>query len=377
MHIGLLSDKYPPDQGGLAVSAHRLARGLIAAGHRVNACIVSYSLAPGRVKQVFVDDVPVTLVGRHERAEDTLADWFAAVRDLHQRDPFSLLHGYYAVQAGFITAYAGRYLDRPSVVSVRGNDLDRAIFKPSSAAHILWALSHASAVTAVSHDLARSARAFAPAQMVDVIHNSVDPALFAPADPDPDLMQQINPDGLPLVGFVGEARIKKGIGVLLPAFAQVAAQLPARLLLIGGVRKDAKDLFKVFQRQHPNLPITEIPYTALPALPAFYNLLDVLVLPSLRDGLPNALLEGMACECAVIGTRVGGLPDVLSDGATGLLIPPGDAAALTTVLLGLLRDPDRRRALGQAARQHVSGHFTLEREVGANLALYQRLINSA
>lgn len=374
MRICLISDKYPPDRGGLAISAQRLARGLLRAGHQVHVCITSSANPPGSLRTNADDDIMITQVGAHESSEDTLADWLSAVHHLHEREPFDLLHGYYAVQAGFIAAYAGRLLGVPSVVSVRGNDLDRMIFKPEKASHILWALANASAVTAVTSDLAQAARALAPGQTVQVIFNSVDADLFAPAQPDPALLAEWSPDGLPLIGFVGEARLKKGLGVLLPACAQAAAQQPARLLLIGGVRKDAKDLLRVFRHQFPAFPVTEIPYADLSALPALYNTLDLLVLPSLRDGMPNALLEGMACGRAVVASRVGGMTDVVTHGENGWLVPPGDGSALADALVHSLSQPAVRAAWGAHARAHMLAQFQPEREIAANLALYARLL---
>ena len=116
-----------------------------------------------------------------------------------------------------------------------------------------------------------------------------------------------------------------------------------------------------------------VPHTPHEHLPACYNLLDVLALPSLHDGLPNALLEGMACARPVVASAVGGILDVVADGQDGLLVPPGDVAALTDALLHLLRAPDERVRLGAAARQTVASRFGLEREVAQNLELYGRL----
>jgi glycosyltransferase involved in cell wall biosynthesis len=214
---------------------------------------------------------------------------------------------------------------------------------------------------------------------VQIIANGVDVTLFAPAPRDDTLATRWELGAGPLVGFVGEARLKKGLAILLPAFARVAADFTPqpRLVLIGGVRSDAADILRVFQAQSPGVPISIIPYTAHTDLPALYNLLDVLVLPSLRDGLPNALLEGLACGRAVVASRVGGIPDVARSGENSLLVPPGEADALTEAILTLLRRPELRGELGRAARETVSRHFTPARELAANLELYARLTSQA
>jgi glycosyltransferase involved in cell wall biosynthesis len=317
-------------------------------------------------------------LGAHRRREDTQADWFDLVARLQRQIGFDLLHGYYLAGAGFVTVYAGRYLNLPTIVSARGNDLDRAVFNPGQAGAIVWTLTAASAVTTVSNDLARKAHALAPTCQPQVIFNGVDAAHFTPAPPDPALRARYGLSG-PVIGFVGEARLKKGLTLLLPALAQITAQFQKSgrpvpsLLLIGGIRRDDADILRVFQAKQPGLAVQVIPYTDHAQLPALYNLLDVLALPSLRDGLPNALLEGMACQRAVIAANVGGIPDVIRPGENGLLIPPGEIAHLAEAISTLLANPEERANLGQAARQTILDDFTPARELEANLALYHQL----
>jgi glycosyltransferase involved in cell wall biosynthesis len=177
-----------------------------------------------------------------------------------------------------------------------------------------------------------------------------------------------------VLGFVGEARVKKGLAVLLHAFAQIAPQTGARLLLVGGVREKDRPLLDLFLRQHPDLAVCVVPYQTQSHLPDYYHLLDVAVFPSLRDGLPNALLEAMACGCAAVSASVGGIPDVVTDGLNGWLVPPRQEMALVERLRAALADPAGRERIGAAARQTVLDRFTPERELAANLSLYRRLL---
>ena len=366
MNICLIPEKYPPDPGGLAVSARRLARGLAERGNRVHVCLASQALTARQTEHTTDGSVAVHRVGASRRSDDTLADWFDAIVALQRACAFDLLHGYYLARAGYVCVCAARYLGLPSVISARGNDLERTVFDPSRGGAILWALANADAVTAVSTDLVRRAAALSGGRTVQLIPNGVDATLFAPAQP------QALAD-MPTIGFVGEARLKKGLGALLLAFERLAAVQPVQLLLVGGVRDDDADMVHVFRRQHPDLPLHVAPYTPHDRLPATYNRLDVLALPSLRDGLPNALLEGMACARPVVASAVGGILDVITDGQNGLLAPPGDVGALTGALVNLLRAPEERRRLGEAARQTVRTRFTPEREVAQNLEVYGRL----
>lgn len=367
MRICLLSDQFPPQPGGLAVSAHRLASGLNA-----TVCIVSENVVNRQAAR------DVHHVRRDEREDDTLAAWFDAVCHLHTQQPFDAIHAHYAVNAGFVGTYAARTLGIPAVVSVRGNDLDRSLFHPAKRSGILWALQHASAVATVTTEHQHKVQALAPKQRVTTIFNAVDAERFHPGVENVQLQADLNPDGAPLIGFVGEARIKKGIEPLLHALARVTQAIPhARLLLIGGVRRDAKAIFKAFTAAHPDVPVWEIRYLPHDLMPAVYHLLDVVVMPSLHDGMPNAILEAMACGRAVIGTRVGGMPDVIRDGVDGLLIPPGDVVKLANAIINLLNHPQHRDQLGTAARDRVLREFTPERELAAYRALYTALISSS
>ena len=371
MHIALLSDKFPPDPGGLAVSAARLARLLAGAGHRVRV------FAPGAQPSDATagNGVIIHRIAPRKRTDETLADWFDAVIAAHRTDPFDVLHAYFVATAGYVAAFAGRYLGVPSVVSARGNDVDRAAFDPARAAHLLYALNHASAVTTNANDLARKAEALAPGLSVVRIPNGVDTGHFTPAARDAALARALGLDGLPVIGFVGEARAKKGLAHLLLAFRAVAARRPAALLLVGGARDgDDRDLLKVFQKQNPSLAVRVVPYMSVDALPAHYNLIDVLALPSLHDGLPNALLEGMACGRAVVAAAVGGIPDAVADGENGRLVPPGDVDALAAALDALLDTAADRARLGVAARATVIQRYAPARELEANLRVYARVL---
>jgi len=378
MNLLILTDKYPPDAGGLAVSTRRLARGLTQVGHTVCVSAPATSIAPGNVATSDDGNVSVFRVGAHRRADDTLADWFDHVIALHAALHFDIIHAMYITQPAFVAVAAARYLGLPSVISARGNDLDRTVFDPGKFSQIVWALQNASAVTAATNDLVRKARAFAPGIEPHWIPNGVDAALFSPGPRDEALASSLNPDAAPVVAFVGEARLKKGLTILLPAFAQLrstnAWKHPPTLLLVGGVRKDDEPILQVFQRQNPTLNIRVVPNMAHEELPAYYRLADVLVIPSLRDGTPNSLLEGMACERAVVASNVGGIPDVLCHGENGLLVPSGDVNALADALLELLTDPSRRAQLGHSARVTVEADFTPAREIERNLEIYQQVM---
>ncbi len=374
MEIGLLSEKYTPDIGGLAISAGRLAGSLASAGHTVRVFAPTESLSPSEERTQRSGRVSVTRFGVHKRTDDTLVDWFELIVREHQRRAFDVLHAYFLTQAGWVAAYAGKYLNIPSVVSLRGNDIERAMFDPGRFSHALYALQNAGAVTANTHTLARKGQALFERE-IDVIPNGIDARHFLPRPRNERLARALGMEvGLPVLGFVGELREKKGLGVLFSGYTQLCAERPSILLLVGEVRPGTdRHNFAALQRSISNSQIVVTGYVPHRDLPEYYALMDVFLHPSLRDGMPNALLEAMACEKAVIATAVGGIKEVVDDGKNGLLVDARDAEALARATLTLLASEEQRKALGQNARRTVLSRFTPQAELEGNLAVYRRL----
>jgi len=373
--VCFLSDTYPPDVGGLAISTERNARLLVQAGHAVHVCVPSASLPPGEVQKTVENGVEVHRLGRQKKMHDTLTDWFELVTGLGRELSFDLLHGFFAAYAGYLAVYAARYLGVWSVVSVRGNDLDRLVFDPARAPFILYALEHADAVTAVTRDLQRKVLALVNRQGVVHVPNSVDAELFHPSTPHAALRNELGLDQEGYVlGFVGEARAKKGLALLLKAFAKVATKVDAHLLLIGGLRPKDEEVYQLFRRRKPQLSLHLVPYVPQSQLVNYYNLMDLVLMPSLRDGLPNVLLEAMACKRTVVASDVGGISDVIEDGQNGFLVPPRDKQALVDRTLSALADAHQRRMLGQAARETILRDYTPQHEFNSNLRIYQQLL---
>jgi glycosyltransferase involved in cell wall biosynthesis len=208
-----------------------------------------------------------------------------------------------------------------------------------------------------------------PDHRLEVIHKGHDPAWYAEAT-------AVSRDdlGLPgdavVAGFVGNMRPVKGVRYLVEAMHRIPSDHPLRLLLVGDVR----DQRLLRQAAHPSVRdrIRLLGFRRDAA--SLYPAMDLSVMPSVdREGLPRAILESMAQGVPCIGTEVGGIPELIENGVSGLLVPPRDPEALAEALLCLADDPSLRFRMGDAARARVQGPFHLHHTIDKTRDLYLRL----
>ncbi len=206
---------------------------------------------------------------------------------------------------------------------------------------------------------------FNPTDM-QLIPNGVDITRFNPAHVDTSI------DGREQVAVcVSKLRYEKGIDVLLQAWCLVHQQAPqARLIIVGdgGLRFQLECLAK-------SLGIANsVEFTGLQSdIPPQLHRGSLAVLPSRWEGMPNALLEAMACGLPCVATRVSGSEDIIQHGVNGLLVESEDYRDMSLALLTLLRDPLLAQKYGQAARKTVERHYSLEQVMDRYVELYQRI----
>lgn len=248
----------------------------------------------------------------------------------------------------------------PQVVSLHGSDVSVAERGGLAGALARAAFGRAGSVTACSGDLARRALALgSPQARTRTVPYGVDTDVFAPNRADASLRAAWGvPDGATLVVALGRLVEKKGFAHLLDAAARTSGVFVA---LVG-----EGDLRGELQSQ---IDAKRVPARLVGALPrektaAALATADIVAVPSVVDrsgnvdGLPNALLEALACGRAVVASRVAGIPDVIEDGATAILTPPGDVDALAQALARLRDDKMTRARLGEAARQLATSRLT-------------------
>lgn len=220
-----------------------------------------------------------------------------------------VLVGYYGTQGGFVAAAAGALLGLPSVIALRGNDVDRDTFLGDRHALLRFAVERATVVTTVSREMARKVAAWFGVE-ARFVPNGVDRTLFFPDPGGAAAFRAAHGlDEAPIVGIFGELKPKRGLDRLVHWRAALAGY---RVLIMGRIR-DAV-------RAHVPPGALCLPYTADPAaLRAAYSACTLILQPSWHDGMPNVVLEGMACGVPALASPVGGLPDVIEPGRNGLL----------------------------------------------------------
>ena len=184
------------------------------------------------------------------------------------------------------------------------------------------------------------------------------------------------PQNVPVIGFSGRLTRDKGLPELCKAFDRMLCAEPSiRLLLVGwfDVAEDALDPgFRTRILSHPNIYCTGfVPDTA-----PYYRAMDLFVLPTWREGFPNVVLEAAATGLPVVTTESTGARDSVLPEITGLLIPPGYPDAICEAVMKLIRDPQRRQRMGQAARAWILEHYVESRVVGMTVDYYKSLLDA-
>lgn len=209
-----------------------------------------------------------------------------------------------------------------------------------------------------------------PSGHVVVAHNGVR-AGEVRAQASGDLPQSLTGAG-PLVACVARLEPVKGVDVFVRAAALVARSHPdARLAVIGdGSQRAALEALAGESGVAERLVFAGNLSPVAPAIAAA----DVLVVPSRSEGLPMVVLEAMALGKPVVASEVGGIPEAVEDGVTGLLVPPDDPAALADAIGELLDDPARADVMGAAGSARVIDHFSLDDQLARYLAVFRSLV---
>jgi N-acetyl-alpha-D-glucosaminyl L-malate synthase BshA len=298
------------------------------------------------------------------------------IREVAEQYRLDLVHVHYAIPhaaSAFLAKEMLKPRRLPTMTTLHGTDITLVGIMPSYYEITRFSIDKSDAVTAVSEFLRReTVREFRTERPIEVIHNFVDTELFQPKA-SCAARDRLSPNGEKVLMHISNFRKVKNLPVLLKVFQEVQQHVPARLALVGdgpereSTERQAEDMGIIDRVDF--LGDQEFVAELLPAA-------DVFVLPSQHESFGLAALEAMACGVPVVGSRIGGLPEVIIHEETGYLCDPNDVPCMSAIVLGLLRNEDLRLKIGRAARARAEQEFNRDKVVARYVDAYRRLVSS-
>ena len=293
----------------------------------------------------------------------------ASIRELAARTNADLIHAH-GYKADLYSYFALRQSAIPLVSTCHtwyDNDLAVSLYGMADR----FVLRSYAAVVAVSEEVRqRLLKAGVGTEKIHLVRNGIDLRPFDNASP--SLRNISSQAGSPIVGLVGRLATEKGVDIFLRAAARVLVELPSTKFVVVGDGPDREQLELLIDE----LQIRENVYMLgrRDDMPSVYASLDIMVSASRREGLPIAILEGMASSLPIIATAVGAVPTIVLNGSTGVLIPAEDVETLASEIVKLLSNPAQRQRLGAAAKKLIEVEFSAQRMTADYLHVYEHAI---
>jgi len=376
MKLLFLAERFFPDLGGVSHSATRLVHSFLKLNMEVDVIVWSRFLPPGEILKDLPENSQKNLniyrVGLYKNWDLTMINTLNLLESLKQDSHYNLIWGHYLFPAGFLAVWFGKLNNIKTVISARGNDVDRGIFPPGDFARLQWTLQQADLITSVSEDLAKKINLVSLRNDILVIKNAVNTEIFKPSLSEVEKLSLKQKFGIEndaiILGFSGELREKKGQTFLLQMFSKVREKYQnVCLLIIGEVRNTQEAILQNYEVQFPedyqriiitgNLEESQ-------KVAHYLQLCDLFLLPSIWEGLPNSLLEAMACECCCLASDAGGIPEVINHGLNGFIIPRQQLNFLADAVLEFIDlEQEIKYQISQEARKTILKDFSLETEL--------------
>jgi N-acetyl-alpha-D-glucosaminyl L-malate synthase BshA len=370
-----------PTYGGSGVVATELGIELANRGHDIH--FISYAQPfrlSGREERIHFHEVPVSNYPLFEFPPYSLA-LATRMSEVAEYYDLDLLHVHYAIPHSVSAMLARQMLARsgrrlPFVTTLHGTDItlvgaDRAYLPITR-----YAIDESNGVTAISDYLRRmTVETFATTRPIEVISNFVNCDIYV-RDPEASetVRAQYAEPGEAVLVHLSNFRPVKRIQDVIRIFAGVAREIPAKLLMVGDgpERSSAEWLaksLKISDRVHFLGKYDQVNHL-LPAA-------DLMLMPSEMESFGLAALEAMACEVPTIGTDVGGVPELIQNGVTGLLFPVGDVDSMAEAAVGLLKDRARLKEMARAGRQQAQRTYCASRVIPKYEEFYESILRNS
>ena len=305
---------------------------------------------------------------------------------LHRKHRFDLIHTFWLLPNGFIGAVVSKFCKVPLMIALRGSDIFISKQNPIFRALARWTLKQASMVTSVTPTFFPDLEDFGvPQEKRRLVPNGSHPSLF-PMPPSSQLNalhQQLSiPEGDAVVFALGRIVLKKGFDILIQALPLVKEQYPNVTLIIGGDGTDLSRLKMMAKELNASDSVRFTGTINRSEVPAYFHLCDIFTLPAVFDpegnvdGCPNVILEAMACGKPVVASGISGIPVVVRDGETGILVEEKNISQLADALVRLLTDKPKREQLGCAGQQRILNELTWDQVIKQIKGVYQHSVKN-
>jgi glycosyltransferase involved in cell wall biosynthesis len=351
--------------GGQEIRILTEAQGMIARGHQVALLTpASADIYPAAQRRK-IPVVPLPMEKKRPRALLAMRKWLAA-----HRAQFEVINTHSSTDSWLVALARATLAGVPPVVRTRHvstrvhNDRATRWLYQSASAHIV------TAGEALRRQLVRE-NGFA-AERITSVPTGIDLARFRPMER-ADARRKLGLDSRPALGILATLRDWKGHDYLLDAWQRLAPRFPDwQLVVIGDGPQRARLEGRV---AHEGLAASVRFVGNQDDVPLWLASLELFTLPSFGDeGVPQGIMQAMACGLAVVATSVGAIEEAVQRDRTGLIVPPRDAAALADALGLLMADPARRAAMGEAGRQYALAHFGIDGMLDKMEAVFTRVI---
>jgi glycosyltransferase involved in cell wall biosynthesis len=359
-----------------------LAKGLLRAGHEVRVLAVDRGpgaeLLEGCERHERIEEVETFFYPKHWfKWQGFGLGWERILARACEHRP-DVVHAYQVVTAGYLGVACARHLGVPAVVSCRGNDITKGVVQQPEL--VKWVLDQADAVTTVASSLIGYAGLVTDVSKVVPVWNSIEGSFAQELPPRVDLRRRLGiAEHVPLLGANASFRWKKGTDYLAALLEQLvsAGVGPFHFLLCGSFEPELEQRLRSLlepTRIHGEPALTAIRRPSRGDLPAILGALDLFVSTSRREGMPNSLLEAMACGTPIAATAVDGCVELLEATGAGVLLDPFDPRAGAAAVARLLRSPEELARLAEQGRRATRGQFSIAREVGEIEAIYASVV---
>ncbi|MBU9714620.1 N-acetyl-alpha-D-glucosaminyl L-malate synthase BshA [Evansella tamaricis] len=363
-----------PTVGGSGVVATELGKALAEKGHQVHFITSS---VPFRLEtchsNIFFHEVGVNQysVFRYPPYDIALASKMA---EIAKREELNLLHVHYAIPHA-ISAFLAKEMvgsHLKVVTTLHGTDITVLGYDPSLSDMIRFGIERSDQVTAVSNDLVRQTKELLDINKdIETVYNFIDPLEYSPRT-GTDLKESMGiPPNQKVIVHISNFRKVKRVSDVVQTFYEIQKQVDSVLLMIGE-GPEIPVIRELAKRLHIDGKIKFL--GSQKGIADLLAICDLKLLLSEKESFGLVLLEAMACGVPVIGTDIGGIPEVIDHGENGYICPLGDIEQISRMSIKLLSDPDLHQRMAQKAINKVQHEFHQERIVKQYEEIYEKAL---